>query len=85
MRGPARVTRISRDHGKTCGMSGHGKAVSFRPDIEGLRAIAVLAVMAFHFGVFHVTGGFVGVDAFFVISGYLITGILLGDWRKPGT
>jgi peptidoglycan/LPS O-acetylase OafA/YrhL len=51
----------------------------FRPDIEGLRAVAVLAVVLFHAGMPGVGGGFVGVDVFFVISGYLITGLL---WRE---
>ena len=54
----------------------------FRPDIEGLRAVAVLAVVLFHAGVRCVDGGFVGVDVFFVISGFLITGLL---WREVST
>ncbi len=49
----------------------------FRLDINGLRAWAVLAVVLFHLGVPGLEGGFVGVDAFFVISGYLMTGLLL--------
>ena len=48
-----------------------------RADIEGLRAVAILAVLAFHAGVPHLNGGFVGVDVFFVISGFLITQQLL--------
>src|SRR5690349_4080845 len=54
-------------------------AKSFRPDIEGLRAVAVLAVVLFHADLPGLGGGFVGVDVFFVISGFLITGLL---WRE---
>lgn len=48
----------------------------YRPDIDGLRCVAVMAVVLFHFRLKWVPGGFVGVDVFFVISGYLITGII---------
>lgn len=50
-----------------------------RDDIDGLRAVAVIAVLLFHTRVFHMFGGFVGVDIFFVISGFLITTLLLQD------
>jgi peptidoglycan/LPS O-acetylase OafA/YrhL len=54
---------------------------AYREDIDWLRAIAVLAVVAFHFEAPAVFGGFVGVDIFFVISGYLITGIIQSELR----
>ncbi len=57
----------------------------FRPDVEGLRAVAVLAVVLFHAGVPGLTGGFVGVDVFFVVSGFLITGLLWRELAATGT
>jgi peptidoglycan/LPS O-acetylase OafA/YrhL len=60
--------------------SPHPAAIRYEPAIDGLRAIAVLAVLVFHLDPRWLPGGFTGVDIFFVISGYLITRILLGEF-----
>jgi len=57
----------------------------FRPDIEGLRAVAVIAVLLFHTGVPGFRGGFIGVDVFYVISGFLITGLLRRELLRTGS
>ncbi|CAB4687781.1 MAG: acyltransferase family protein [Actinobacteria bacterium] len=59
-------------------------ATEHRSDVQGLRAIAVLTVIAAHAGVPFLPGGFVGVDVFFVISGFLISGLLYGELRESG-
>src|SRR5215218_2178589 len=56
-----------------------------RDDIQGLRALAILFVVAYHSGVPHVSGGFVGVDFFFVLSGFLITQLMLREIATTGT
>jgi len=57
---------------------------AFRADIEGLRGIAILFVVAFHAGVWWMAGGFIGVDVFFVLSGYLISGLLARELAASG-
>ena len=63
---------------------GTEKRSTFRPDVQGLRAIAVLLVVLYHSGVETLSGGFIGVDAFFVISGFLITTHLLESLATHG-
>lgn len=58
--------------------------VNRRRDIEGLRAVAVASVLAFHAGVTRLSGGYVGVDVFFVISGFLITSLLIRERSASG-
>ena len=60
------------------------QATGFRPDIEGLRAVAVLLILLYHAGVPGLAGGYVGVDVFFVISGFLITSLLARELDDTG-
>lgn len=62
-------------------IGGKGKAEGYRPYVDGLRAVAILAVVGYHIGVPGFSGGFVGVDVFFVISGFLIIGHIIDQMR----
>jgi hypothetical protein len=63
---------------------GTERSAGHRGDIQGMRAVAVLLVMLGHARISGLTGGYVGVDVFFVISGFLITGILVREVRRTG-
>ena len=65
--------------------SATGPAGSYRPFLDGLRAVAVYLVVVFHAGADRFTGGFLGVDVFFVLSGFLVTQLLLRDLSATGT
>jgi peptidoglycan/LPS O-acetylase OafA/YrhL len=57
----------------------------YMPGLDGLRALAVIAVLLYHAGISWLPGGFLGVEVFFVLSGYLITALLLAEWRTKGS
>src|ERR1700678_1788855 len=59
--------------------------VASLPGLDGVRAFAVVAVMMYHGGLSVTTGGFMGVDTFFVLSGFLITSLLVAEWRDSRT
>ena len=59
--------------------------ISYAPQLDGLRAVAIVAVILYHGGISWASGGFLGVDAFFVLSGFLITTLLVREWRSRGT
>jgi peptidoglycan/LPS O-acetylase OafA/YrhL len=59
--------------------------LGYKPALDGIRAVAVIAVMLYHFGAPIAHGGFLGVDAFFVLSGFLITALLVQEWSRSGS
>ena len=64
--------------------SGRSARLPYSPALDGLRALAVIAVLIYHAGLHWLPGGFLGVEIFFTISGYLITSLLLSEWRESG-
>jgi len=82
--GPFAVAGASVSFGGQQPNTDEAKPNHFRPDIEGLRAVAIIAVLLFHIGLPFAAGGFVGVDVFYVISGFLITGLLLREGQESG-
>ncbi|WP_162252801.1 acyltransferase family protein [Knoellia sp. Soil729] len=76
------MTRNAR--GPVTETSDRGAQLGYRPALDGLRAVAVVAVMLYHGGVGWAAGGFLGVDVFFVLSGFLITSLLAQEWRRHG-
>src|SRR6185295_3184801 len=79
------IRRSNRTLQDTSGISRpQDHRLPYMPGIDALRAIAVIVVFFYHAGVGWMPGGFLGVDVFFVISGYLITSLLLSEYRRGG-
>ena len=75
---------MAHGHATAASTGAPARARTHVPALDGIRAVAVAAVLAFHGGLPGATGGFLGVDAFFVLSGYLITALLLAEWTRSG-
>ncbi|MDI6857160.1 MAG: acyltransferase [Dehalococcoidia bacterium] len=86
--GPALAARSSDAAASETRSSGGQPAgrytLGYQPALDGIRALSVAAVLAFHAGYSWARGGYLGVDAFFVLSGYLITSLLIVEWRRTG-
>jgi hypothetical protein len=80
--GGIRVRHTVRAPG--AGDPGSRVRLPYSPGLDGLRALAVIAVLLYHAELAWIPGGFLGVEIFFVISGYLITALLLAEWRQRG-
>jgi len=78
---PSRIDWRPSDAPAAAPPSPSASGLPYLPALDGLRAAAVLAVMLYHGGVTWMRGGYLGVDAFFVLSGFLITALLVGEWR----
>ncbi len=76
--------RSTSESNSTSVASTSRSGVDYRPDIEGLRAVAVLGVVLFHANLPQFGGGFVGVDVFYVLSGFLITSLIVAEVEKTG-
>ncbi len=79
-----RKKKIVENLGAELGQSNRRMNVPFRPDIEGLRAVAVILVVLYHARLPFLQGGFIGVDIFFAVSGYLITSLLAKELNSSG-
>jgi len=79
------TTKATATDAAGTGRRGRPVVFGFIPALDGLRALAVLGVMMYHGGAPILGGGFLTIDVFFVLSGFLITSLLIGEWRKKLT
>lgn len=77
-----RYNAIAASHDAQVRTRPHGPRLPYLSGLDGIRAIAVLAVVLYHGGIAWMPGGFLGVEVFFVLSGYLITSLLLAEWGQ---
>ena len=82
--GTAEGVKVGCDHAASAPVATEAR-LPYSPGLDGLRAIAVMAVLLYHAELPFIPGGFLGVEVFFVISGYLISALLLAEWRQKGT
>jgi len=84
--GKGTIQHIPRlpETGKRTDRTAKGVRLPYLPGLDGLRALAVIAVLLYHAELYWIPGGFLGVEIFFVISGYLITALLLAEWQQRG-
>jgi peptidoglycan/LPS O-acetylase OafA/YrhL len=82
--GTAEGVKVRCDHAASAPVATEAR-LPYSPGLDGLRAIAVMAVLLYHAELPFIPGGFLGVEVFFVISGYLISALLLAEWRQKGT
>ena len=83
-RGTVTHARSAPESGGHVNRTSGSVRLPYLPGLDGLRALAVVAVLLYHAGLPWIPGGFLGVEVFFVISGYLITSLLLAEWHARG-
>ncbi|WP_114603738.1 acyltransferase family protein [Staphylococcus sp. EZ-P03] len=79
------MSNLKRSSSKNSTSPAKPKKMNYMPGLDGLRAIAVIGIIIYHLNKQWLSGGFLGVDTFFVISGYLITSLLLIEYKQTGT
>ncbi len=62
-----------------------GQNLAYVPALDGVRAVAIIVILGYHGGVYLTTGGFYSLDTFFALSGFLITSLLIAEWRTSAT
>ena len=82
--GPSFVHRAAQPTPPAAAPRGHPPALGYLAGLDGLRACALLAVMAFHHGAPAARGGYLGVSTFFTLSGFLITSLAIDEWHRTG-